>query len=158
MFQTMMNAIFVEELRQEWLTIYMDDILVHTPKDMKLHQQRVHQVLHKLAKHDLFLKLEKCQFEQEKVEFLGVILSEGAVQMDPAKLKGIADWAIPKCIRDVWAFLGFTGFYRYFIPNYSRIACPLIQLTQKNTPFHWWEPHFKVFKTLKTLMCRKPIL
>ena len=109
MFQMMMNAIFAEELRQEWLTIYMDDILVHTPKDT--HQQRVHQVLHKLAEHDLFLKLEKCQFKQEKVEFLGVIISEGTVQMDPAKLKGIADWAVPKCVRDVQAFLGFTGFY-----------------------------------------------
>ena len=78
--------------------------------------------------------------------------------MDPAKLKGIADWTTPKCVKDVRAFLGFTGFYRYFVPNYSRIACPLIQLTQKNTPFHWWEPHFKAFETLKTLMCRKPIL
>jgi hypothetical protein len=78
--------------------------------------------------------------------------------MDPAKLKGIADWPTPKCVRDVRAFLGFTGFYRYFVPNYSRIACPLIQLTQKNTPFHWWEPHMKAFETLKTLMCRRPIL
>ena len=67
-FQTMMNAIFVEELRQEWLTIYIDDILVHTLKDTELYQQRVHQVLHKLVEHDLFLKPEKCQFEQEKVE------------------------------------------------------------------------------------------
>ena len=157
-FQTMMNAIFAEELRQEWLTIYMDDILIHTPKDTKLHQKRVHQILHKLAEHDLFLKPEKCQFEQEKVEFLGVILSEGVVQMDPTKLKGIADWATPKCVKDIRAFLEFTGFYRYFVPNYSRIARPLIQLTQKNTPFHWWEPHFKAFETLKTLMCQKPIL
>ena len=153
-----MNAIFAEELRQEWLTIYMDDILIHTPKDTKLHQKRVHQILHKLAEHDLFLKPEKCQFEQEKVEFLGVILSEGVVQMDPTKLKGIADWATPKCVKDVRAFLEFTGFYQYFVPNYSRIARPLIQLTQKNTPFHWWEPHFKAFETLKTLMCQKPIL
>ena len=90
-FQTMTNAIFAEELRQVWLTIYMDNILVHTPKDVKLHRRRVHQVLHKLAEHDLFLKPEKCQFKQEKVKFLGVILSKGAVQMDPTKLKGIAD-------------------------------------------------------------------
>jgi hypothetical protein len=157
-FQTMMNAIFAEELRQDWLTIYMDDILVHTPRDEDIHRQRVHQVLKKLADHDLFLKPEKCLFEQLSIKFLGVILSEGTVQMDPAKLKGIADWPTPKCVRDVRAFLGFTGFYRYFVPNYSRIARPLIQLTQKNTPFHWWEPHMKAFETLKTLMCRRPIL
>ena len=157
-FQTMMNAIFAEELRQEWLTIYIDDILVHMDEDKTLHQQRVHQVLHKLARHDLFLKPKKCQFEQTSVEFLGVILSKGTVQMDPAKLKGIADWSPPKCVKDVRSFLGFTGFYQYFVPNYSRIARPLIQLTQKNTPFHWWEPHMKAFETLKTLMCRQPIL
>lgn len=106
-----MNAIFTEELRQDWLTIYMDDILVHTPKDKELHQWRVHQILQKLVQHDLFLKPEKCQFKQQSVEFLGVILSEGTVQMDPAKLKGITDWPSPKCVRDVQAFLGFTGFY-----------------------------------------------
>ena len=153
-----MNAIFAEELREDWLTIYMDDILVHTPKDKDVHRRRVHQVLKKLTDHDLFLKPEKCQFKQLSIKFLGVILSEGTVQIDPAKLRVITDWPTPKGVRDVRAFLGFTGFYHYFVPNYSRIARPLIQLTQKNTPFHWWEPHMKAFETLKMLMCRRPIL
>ena len=157
-FQTMMNAIFVEELREDWLTIYMDDILIHTPNDPETHRKRVHQVLTKLKHHDLYLKPEKCQFEQKKVEFLGVILSAGMVQMDPTKVKGIADWPPPKNVRDVRAFLGFTGFYRYFVPNYSRIARPLIELTKKTTPFHWKEPQNKAFETLKTLMCTRPIL
>jgi hypothetical protein len=157
-FQTMMNAIFVEELREDWLTIYMDDILIHTPNDPETHRKRVHQVLTKLKHHDLYLKPEKCQFEQKKVEFLGVILSTGTVQMDPTKIKGIADWPPPKNVRDVRAFLGFTGFYRYFVPNYSRIARPLIELTKKTTPFHWREPQIKAFETLKTLMCARLIL
>jgi hypothetical protein len=107
---------------------------------------------------DLYLKPEKCQFEQKKVEFLGVILSTGTVQMDLTKVKGIADWPPPKNIRDIRVFLGFTGFYRYFIPNYSRITHPLIELTKKTTPFHWREAQIKAFKTLKTLMCARPIL
>ena len=53
---------------------------------------------------------------------------------------------------------GFTGFYRYFIPNYSKIARPLIDLTRKAIPFHWEPPQVKAFETLKTIMCRKPIL
>jgi hypothetical protein len=100
-FQTMMNAIFVEELREDWLTIYMDDILVHTPNNLEIHRKWVHQVLTKLKHHNLYLKPEKCQFEQKKVEFLGVILSAGTVQMDPTKIKGIADWPPPKNVRDV---------------------------------------------------------
>ena len=91
-FQTMMNAIFAEELRENWLTIYMDDILIHTTDDEAAHREKVHRILHKLRQHDLYLKPEKCQFEQRRVEFLGVILEKGTVQMDPAKTKGIADW------------------------------------------------------------------
>ena len=55
-------------------------------------------------------------------------------------------------------FLGFTGYYRYFIPNYSKIARPLLELTRKTTTWHWDKPQFKAFETLKTLMCCKPVL
>ena len=105
-FQTMINTIFVEELRENWLTIYMDDILIHTTDDIANHREKVHKVLHKLRQHDLYLKPEKCQFEQKRVEFLGVILEKETVQMDPAKTKGIADWKTPQNLKDVCAFLG----------------------------------------------------
>ena len=157
-FQTMMNTIFAEEVREGWLTIYMDDMLIHTGEDVEAHRRCVHRVLDKLQKHDLFLKPEKCRFEQRIMEFLGVVLENGAIQMDPAKIKGVADWPTPRTVRDVRAFLGFTGFYRYFIQNYSSIARPLIHLTKKATPFHWENPQIKAFETLKTLMCQKPIL
>ena len=110
-FQTMMNAIFAEELLEGWVTIYMDDILIHTLDDLPLHRKRVHQILDKLQCHDLFLKPEKCLFEKREMEFLGVVLYEGQIRMDNAKLKGVADWPVPRFVRDVRAFLGFTGFY-----------------------------------------------
>ena len=131
-----MNAIFTEELHENWLTIYMDDILVHTMDDVTAHREKVYKVLQKLRQHDLYLKPEKCQFKQKKVEFLGVILEKETVQMDPTKTKGITDWKTPQNLKDVCAFLGFTGFYRYFIPNYSKITQPLIELTKKAVPFH----------------------
>ena len=157
-FQTMMNAIFAEELLEGWLTIYMDDILVHTDDDIRKHRTLVHRVLDKLRQHDLFLKPEKCLFEKRSMEFLGVILGKGTIQMDPTKLKGVADWPTPRTVRDVRAFLGFTGFYRYFVPNYSLIARPLIKLTRKTTPFHWEEAQIQAFERLKSLMCSRPIL
>src|SRR5580692_7732316 len=80
------------------------------------------------------------------------------VQMDPAKVQGVADWSPPQNVTNVRAFLGFTGFYRYFVPNYSLIARPLIQLTRKNTPFIWDQDCRRAFENLKTLMCNKPIL
>ena len=135
MFQTMMNAIFAEELHENWLTIYMDDIQIHTSDDIISHREKVHKILQKLRQHDLYLKPEKCQFEQKRVEFLGVILEKETVQMDLTKTKGIADWKTPQNLKDVHAFLQFTGFYRYFVPNYSKIARPLIKLMKKRYHF-----------------------
>ena len=124
-----MNAIFTEEIAEGWLIVYMDNILIATKDDKEFHEKCVHRMLKKLKKHNLYLKPKKCIFDQTRVEFLGVILKSGTVQMDPAKVKGVADWPPPRNIMDICSFLGFTGFYCYFIPNYSLIAQPMIQLT-----------------------------
>jgi hypothetical protein len=114
----------------------MDDILIHTNSDLPKHRECVHWVLDKLKQHNLYLKPEKCLFEKDKVEFLGVVLKGGTIQMDTTKIKGVADWPQPRNVRDVRAFLGFTEFYQYFISNYSKITRPLIDLTKRATPFH----------------------
>ena len=96
-----MNAIFAEVLLEGWVTIYMDDILIYTPDNLPLHRRRVHQILDKLQCHDLFLKPEKCLFEKHELEFLGVVLYKGQICMDNAKLQGVADWPVPRSVRDV---------------------------------------------------------
>jgi Reverse transcriptase (RNA-dependent DNA polymerase) len=111
-FQTMMNKIFATELREGWVSIYMDDILVHTNSDLPKHRECVHRILDKLKRHDLYLKPKKCLFEKDQVEFLRVVLKGGTIQMDPTKIKGVADWPQPRTVRDVRAFLGFTGVTR----------------------------------------------
>ena len=94
-FQTMMNTIFAEEIAEGWLIVYMDNILVATKDDLEFHEKCIHRMLKKLKKHDLYLKPEKCIFEQKRIEFLGVILKDRTVQMDPIKVKGVADWLPP---------------------------------------------------------------
>jgi len=157
-FQAMMNAIFEDEIREGWLTVYMDDMLITTPDDPVFHKKCIHKILDKLEKHDLYLKPEKCMFMQKRIKFLGVVLENNTIQMDPTKIKGIAEWPYPRNPTDVRSFLGFTGFYRYFIPNYLHVARPLLDLTKKATPWIWTEAQTKAFETLKTLMCSKPIL
>ena len=92
----------------------MDDILIAT-KTMEQHRELIKQVLQHLQDNNLFLKPEKCDFEKEQMDYLGLILKPGHITMDPIKLQGIADWPIPRNLRDVRAFLGFAGYYCHFI-------------------------------------------
>jgi hypothetical protein len=147
-----------KEIREGWLVVYMDDLLIATEDNLDFHKQCVRRVLQKLLDHDLYLKLSKCEFHKRRIEYLGVVLEHGQVQMDPTKIKGVADWARPQNAKDVRSFLGFTGFYRYFIKDYSKIARPLIDLTKKNLRFDWTEKQQLAFERLKTLMCAKPVL
>ena len=78
--------------------------------------------------------------------------------MDSKKLKGVADWPISKNPTEIRQFLGFTGYYRYFIPKYSKIARPLLNLTKKSIMWKWDRPQFKAFEELKSRMCCSPVL
>jgi hypothetical protein len=82
----------------------MDDIAIHTkprPQENEeqhraQHRQYTHHVLDKLEEHNLYLKPEKCAFEKTEIEYLGVIIGQNKIRMDPGKLKGITDWPIPQ--------------------------------------------------------------
>ncbi len=97
------------------IIVYMDNILIATSSTLTDHKQAVHNVLSRLEEHDLYLKPEKCVWETPSVDYLGVILEKGVTCMDPIKISGIANWPIPKTVKDVRSFLGFCNFYRAFI-------------------------------------------
>ena len=150
-FQTMMDDIFQEEVAQGWLHIYMDNMIIATEDDKVLHELRVNHILDKLEKFDLFLKPEKCKFHQQEVEYLGVLIGNGSVKMDPIKVQGISEWPTPLTVKDVRSFLGFCNFYRAFIKNFSDIACPLNDLTRKNEQFIWSKERDEAFLRLKAV-------
>ena len=157
-FQTMMDDIFQEEIAQGWLRIYMDDAIIATSDNELEHSNKVHHFLQKLARHDLFLKPEKCRFHQKEVEYLGVIIGGGKVQMDPIKVAGIANWPTPTTVKEVRSFLGFCNFYRAFIPTFSHIARPLNDLTKKNQKWAWDSNEEVAFQTLKDVCTSYPVL
>ena len=135
----------------------MDDIAIQMAKHPHKteeqhtthHREYVHQMLDKLEEHNLYLKPEKCQFEKDRIKYLSVIIGKGQLQMSPKKLQGIADWSPPRNPTEVCSFLGFMGYYRYFVPNYLKIAQPLLDLTKKTTPWNWREAQHKAFEELK---------
>jgi len=157
-FQTMMDDIFQEEVAQGWLRIYMDDMIIATEDDDALHELRVNHILNKLEKFDLFLKPKKCKFHQHEVEYLGVLIGNGSVKMDPIKVQGISEWPTPLTVKDVRSFLGFCNFYRAFIKNFSDIARPLNNLTCKNEQFIWTKERNDAFLRLKTVCAGYPVL
>ncbi len=104
-FQTMMNTIFHDLIDEGSITIYMDDIAIHTG-------------------------------EQDHLDFLGIQVGGGTVQMEQAKVDCVKEWIRPRNVQEVHKFLGFTGYYRYFIQGYSQIARPLLDLTKQATVWH----------------------
>ena len=78
--------------------------------------------------------------------------------MDPVKLDGIASWPTPKKVKDIRSFLSFTNFYCHFIPDYSNVAQPLINLTKKNLSWNWSPACQTSFDTLKSPFLSKPVL
>src|SRR5882724_3554226 len=111
-FQTMMNDIFKELIDEGVVTIYMDDILIFSGQTREQHHEIVVRVLDVLHKHRLYLKAEKCTFEQPMVEYLSLVLSEGRMEMDPVKVAGVQDWPTPRNVTEVQSFVGFVNFYR----------------------------------------------
>src|SRR6266852_4562915 len=118
----------------------------------------MHHVLEVLERNGLYLKSKKCEFEKPEIEYLGVIVGQNSLQMDPKKLQSMAEWAPPKNPIEVRQFLEFTGYYWYFVQNYSKIARPLLDLTKKLTTWHWGQKEVEAFQALKRLMCESPVL
>jgi hypothetical protein len=106
----MMNHLFKDLIDRNVVVVYMDDILIYT-KDLEEHRKVTEEVLKILKDNDLYLKPEKCEFKQTKIEYLGLIISENHVEMDKVKVQGVLDWPTPQKVKDVQAFLGFANFY-----------------------------------------------
>jgi len=96
------------------------------------HERAVWRVLEILAEHKLFLRPEKCEFHQKQIEYLGLVISENKVAMDPVKVAGVRDWPTLENWTDIQAFIGFVNFYRRFIWDFSTIARPLFDLTRSD--------------------------
>ena len=108
-----MNDLFRDLITRGVVIVYMDDILIFT-KDVEEHRAVTlgREVLTILRQNNLFLKPEKCEWEKTKVEYLGVVILEEGVEMDPAKVEAVKEWPTPKDKRELQQFLGFANYYR----------------------------------------------
>jgi hypothetical protein len=152
-----MNDIFSNLIDQNHLVVYLNDILLFHNNLTDLHTL-THDVLSRLAKHDLYLIPEKCFFDQTSIDYLGVIISHSEVKMDSAKISGITKWPQPKKLKDLQSFLGFCNFYCQFIQNYSHMARPLFALSKKDIPFLWTFDQENAFCALIYAFSTAPVI
>jgi Reverse transcriptase (RNA-dependent DNA polymerase) len=123
------------------LFVYMDDILIATANDLPLHRRIVHDVLDLLEEESFFLKPSKCKFECTSINYLGIVVSNGAISIDPTKRNGLATWPEHLAtVKQVHSTLGVFGYQHPFIHGFADIAKPLTKLTKKDMPFSW-TPH-----------------
>jgi hypothetical protein len=152
----MMDDLFHDLINRSIVVVYMDDILIFT-ETTEEHRSVTREVLSILRDNHLYLKAEKCEFECTEVEYLGLVVWKGEIAMDPVKVRGVTEWAIPHTKKDLQGFLGFVNFYQQFIKGFARIAHPLHRLTGK-VPWKWTEEEEMAFVDLKTAVTTAPVL
>jgi transposase InsO family protein len=136
---------------------YIDDIIVYA-RSLEEHFERLCIVLSRICQAGLKVKPSKTALLQKSVGFLGHLVSAAGVQAHPEKTKQILDWGVPRCLRDVRAFIGISSYYRKYINGYARTAAPLTALLSKGRAFEWTQECQHAFDELKRALTNPPIL
>ena len=111
-----------------------------------------------LREHQLYAKREKCKFWMSEVKFLGHVVSREGISVDPAKIEVVLKWERPKNVCDIQSFLRLAGYYRKFMEGFSRLAAPMMRLTQKDVQFDWTDACEVAFSELKTRLTTPRVL
>ena len=150
-FQRLMNTVLHDVIGKTCL-VYLDDIIIFS-KSIEEHFSHLKNIFLVLEKANLKLKLSKCKFLQQSVNYLGHIISGNGIQPDPAKIEKIANYKRPIKVRELQSFLGLASYYRRFIDKFSTIADPLLAQTcnrDKNDIVEWGEKEINSFEFLRT--------
>ena len=155
-FQKLMNMVLSKE---NWIkcVIYLDDVLIFG-KTIKEHNERLEQVLMRIKEAGLKLAPEKCHFLQTEIHYLGHVITENGVALDPDKIKCIQAWELPMCKKEMQTFLGFCNYYRRFINGYAKLSEKLSSMIKNENKFVWTEETKSAFYELRTLLTKSPVL
>ena len=155
-FMYLMNSVFMPEL-DKFVVVFIDDILIYS-KNEEDHAEHLRIVLQRLRDHHLYAKFSKCEFWLDSVKFLGHTISSDGISVDPTKVQEVMDWESPTSVHQIRSFLGLAGYYRRFIPDFSRIAKPMTELLKKGVKFVWNDKCEEAFQTLKARLTTALVL
>lgn len=131
-FQRLMEKC-MSDIHLKEVLVFLDDLIVFSDT-LEEHESRLIHVLNRLKEYGLKLSPDKCKFFQTSVRYLGHIVSSDGVKTDPEKVQALKTWPRPQNLKELQSFLGFSGYYRRFVKDYSRIVKPLTHLTTGYPP------------------------
>ena len=151
-----MHRVFRPYLDQFFI-VFIDDILIYSRKHEE-HERHLIMVLQTLREHKLYAKMSKCEFWMKEVKFLGHVVSEQGVVVDPAKIEVVMKWESSKNVTEVRSFLGLAGYYWRFVKGFSKLVMPMTRLAKMGEKFLWTQECELVFRTLKEKLTTAHVL
>ena len=146
-FQTYINDV-LHGMLDVFCTAYINNILIYS-NSKKEHREHVRRVLTALQKVSLQADIDKCEFHVTEVNYLGLVITNNGIRIDPHKVSAVQQWETPTYVQDVQSFIGFANFYRRFIHGYSSIVAPMIATVKKEVKFEWTSACQQAFDLLK---------
>jgi hypothetical protein len=146
-FMYLMNSVFMPEL-DKFVVVFIDDILIYS-KTKEYHANHKRVILQRLRDHRLYAKFSKCEFLLDSVKFLGHTIFGEGISVDPTKVQEVMDWKPPTSVHQIRSFLVLAGYYRRFIPDFSKIAKPMTELLKKEVKLCWDDKCEEAFHTLR---------
>jgi hypothetical protein len=149
-FMYLMNSVFMPEL-DKFVIVFNDNILIYS-KNEEEHARHLRVILQWHEDHQLYAKFNKCAFWLKEVLFLGRIISAEDIAVDPRKVQEVLDWKSPRLVTQIHGLLRLVGYYRRFIPNFSKIVKPMTKHLEREAKFKWSPQCEEAFLTLKKLL------
>jgi hypothetical protein len=134
-FMEAMNRM-LHEFLDDFVVVFLDDILIYSKMEEE-HERHLCLVLGALRKNQFYGKLKKCAFWLSEVAFLGHVINQHGIMVDPKNANVVVEWKRPSSVSEIRSFLGLAGYYRRFVPNFSSITKPLTRLLEKCVLFVW---------------------
>ena len=134
-FQRLMDMVF-RPVIGEFAVVYIDDIRVYSQTEEE-HLQHLETIFQIMRENEIYARKIKCYFMQDRVPYLGHIISTKGIEMNPAKIEAVTNWPSPTTVKLVRILLGATGYYRHFIEKYAEITKELTKLLKKDVKFEW---------------------
>lgn len=156
-FQRYINSLFRHLIDSKKILLYMDDIMVAT-SNLEEHIGVLTEVFHVIRNHGLKLRLTKCKFFQETVDYLGYHVDSQGIKPNVENLEAVRGFPVPTNTRDVHSFLGLCSYFRKFIKNFAIIAKPLYDLLRKDAVFKFEQQETETFEFLKKCLIASPVL